>query len=138
MNYLSKDNEEGFPGNLSLLVTYSLLDSNELRIDYKSITDKPTVVNLTNHSYFNLKGEGNGTILDHELQVYSNRITRLDPGLIPTGEYKDITGTALDFTKMKHIGKDIEAKDESIKIGNGYDVCYVFKTENSDKMNHVA
>lgn len=138
MSYLSKDMEEGFPGNLNLQVTYSLLNTDELKIDYKSTTDKPTVLNLTNHSYFNLKGEGNGTILDHELQVNSSKITKLDSGLIPTGEYKDIKGTALDFTKMKPIGKDIEDKDENIKIGSGYDVCYVFKHENSDKVNHVA
>ena len=100
-----------FPGNFELAVTYWLLNSNELKIDYQSKCDKATVQNLTNHAYFNLKGEGNGDILDHYLKVNSDKITEIDKDVLPTGKYLPIKGTALDFTKIKQIGKDINKNE---------------------------
>jgi aldose 1-epimerase len=102
--YLSKDGEEGYPGNLENTVKYILNDKNELKIVLKSKTDKATPVNLTNHAYFNLKGEGNGTVLEHKLQLNAKEFTPVDDGLIPTGEIKSVEGTPLDFTELTAIG----------------------------------
>jgi aldose 1-epimerase len=124
-HYLSKDGEEGYPGNLSVTVTYSLNDANELKIGYSATTDKDTVLNVTNHSYFNLKGEGEGDILGHVLRLNSDRFTPVDSGLIPTGELKPVKGTPFDFTTPEVIGARIEAKDEQIKLGGGYDHNFV-------------
>lgn len=129
LTWLSKDGEEGYPGNLAATVTYTLTDANELKIEYSATTDKDTVVNLTNHSYFNLAGEGD--ILGHEVVIYADRFTPVDEGLIPTGELKDVAGTPFDFRTAKTIGERIEQKDEQLIFGHGYDHNWVLNRSGS-------
>ncbi|MBZ5594150.1 MAG: galactose mutarotase [Acidobacteriia bacterium] len=125
LTYLSKDGEEGYPGNLSATVTYSLTPKNELRIDYAATTDKTTVLNLTNHSYFNLAGQGEGDALSHVVMIHAESFTPVDATLIPTGELQSVAGTPLDFRKPTAIGARIDAADPQIKFGRGYDHNFV-------------
>jgi aldose 1-epimerase len=125
LSYRAKDKEEGYPGNLQLTVTYTLTDDNSLVIDYQATTDKATPVNVTQHTYFNLKGEGEGTILDHELMLAASKYTPVDEGLIPTGELPTVKGTPFDFTTSKAIGRDIGQDNEQLEFGLGFDHNWV-------------
>jgi len=125
LHYLSKDGEEGYPGNLSVLVTYTLTDNNELKIDYLATTDKDTVLNLTNHAYFNLTGDPKNDVLQHQLTLYASRFTPIDSTLIPTGEIRSVKNTPLDFTTDTAIGARINQDDEQLKLAKGYDHNFV-------------
>ena len=125
LNYLSKDGEEGYPGNLHVTVQYTLTDDDELKIEYNAETDKATPVNLTNHSYFNLTGDINNTILDHTLMIDADNYTPVDSTLIPTGEIKSVKGTPFDFTTAKKIGRDIDL------VKGGYDHNWVLNRKDS-------
>jgi aldose 1-epimerase len=131
LTYLSKDGEEGYPGNLKVSVRFTLTDNNELMIQYDAETDKATPVNLTNHSYFNLTGDVNNTILDHILMIDADKYTPVDTTLIPTGEFKSVDGTPFDFRKGKKIGADID------KVPGGYDHNFVLNTK-GNSMQRVA
>ncbi len=124
---VSPDGEEGYPGNLSVQIRYTLTEDNRLVITYDADTDCDTPVNLTNHSYFNLNG--GGTVLQHKLQIFAERITANGPGCLPTGELRKVEGTPFDFRKEKEIGAEIDADDEQLKLAGGYDVNYVLSGE---------
>src|ERR1700674_3534622 len=127
LSYLSKDGDEGFPGNLKVTVTYRWTDANALQIEYSATTDKKTVVNLTNHSYFNLAGQGSGDILGHQLVIEADKFTPVDSGLIPTGELRDVAGTPFDFREATAIGARIDQDEEQLKLGGGYDHNFVLR-----------
>lgn len=131
--YVSVDGEEGYPGKLDATVTYTWTDANELKIEYLASTDKPTVINLTNHSYFNLKDGGASTILEHELMINADRYTPVaDAGAIPTGELASLDGTPLDFREATVIGERIEEENEQLGFGSGYDHNYVLNASEED------
>lgn len=136
--YTAADGEEGYPGNLTATATYTWDDENRLTLRLQAETDAPTVVNLTNHAYFNLDGEGSGSVLDHELRLDASRYLPTDPTQIPTGELAPVAGTPMDFTVFKTLGRDINADFEPLKIGKGYDHCFVVDGWQKGKMAHVA
>ncbi|HEX3134582.1 MAG TPA: aldose epimerase family protein [Planctomycetota bacterium] len=132
MTYVSKDGEEGYPGTLTLSVTYLLGPDDALHIAFEATTDKTTVLNPTNHSYFNLAGEGSGDILSHVLTLNASKMTVVNDGLIPTGEIKPVTGTPFDFTKPHTIGERVNADEEQLKFGGGYDHNFVIDRTTND------
>jgi aldose 1-epimerase len=134
--YLSKDMEEGYPGNLKVNVVYTLTNKNELRIDYTALTDKPTLCNLTNHNYYNLTG-CKTDILGHELMINADKFTPVDKGSIPLGELRPVKGTPMDFTKATAVGDRIDADDEQIKFGSGYDHNWVLNKKGNE-LSHAA
>jgi aldose 1-epimerase len=136
LKYLSKDGEEGFPGNLTVFVTYTLNDDNSLTVFYEATTDKKTVINLTQHSYFNLSADFSKPILDHEIKIDGDKIVPINADLIPTGKLLDVLNTPFDFRKPKTIGKQIADKNEQLEKGQGYDHCWVLNHQ--DKGSRFA
>lgn len=126
---VSPDGDQGYPGTVNLKVTHWLTADNVWRIEYEATTDKATPINLTNHVYFNLKGQGNGNILDHELTLFADQMTPINVGMIPTGKLADVKGTPFDFTTPWKIGARIETKNEQLKFGNGYDHNFVLRNQ---------
>ncbi|MEV7366378.1 aldose epimerase family protein [Streptomyces sp. NPDC091299] len=136
--YTSVDGEMGYPGTLRTKVTFTLNRDGDWRIDYEATTDRPTVVNLTNHTYWNLAGEGSGTIEDHELTIAASRYTPTDTGLIPTGELAKVSGTAFDFRKSKPVGRDIRAGHPQQVQAKGFDHNWVLDKGVTAKPVHIA
>lgn len=137
-SYLSRDGEENFPGNISVNVEYEWTDDNSLIINYSATTDKETVLNLTNHTYFNLKGYGNGNIFDHNLQLNCTNYLPTDDSLVPTGEFAKVAGTPMDFSNGKPLGQDINKDFPALKIGKGYDHCWVVDNYENKKLKEIA
>lgn len=137
MTYVFKDGEENFPGNLVTRVVYSVTGDNELVLDYDAVTDKPTVVNFTGHTFFNLAGHGNGDILDHVMTINADRFLPVDDTCIPTGELRPVAGTPFDFTREQKIGARIKQPDQQLKYGSGYDHCFVLNKK-SDELSLAA
>jgi len=138
LTYKSQDGEEGFPGNLEVKVSYTLTKDRALKIEYKAQTDKVTPVNLTNHAFFNLNGEGSGSVLGHKLQIFANYFTPVNEGLIPTGELRNVKNTPFDFRELHEIGEGIDTKNTQLEYGVGYDHNYVLSNSNKGEMNHAA
>ena len=137
--YVSPDMEEGYPGNLTVKIIYSLTEDNAVKMEYSATTDKKTVVNLTNHAFFNLNGVGSGTILNHTLQVYGDSYIPVDSTLIPYGKIDPVAGTPFDFSKPTVMGERIEQDNEQLKLGKGYDHCYVLNnTKGLYGLTHAA
>lgn len=136
--YEAADGEEGYPGAVKATVIYSWNDKNELTIDLKAESDAKTVINLTNHAYFNLDGENSGSVLDHELQLLASKYLPTDSTQIPTGELADVKGTPMDFLQPKTIGHDINADFEALKIGKGYDHCWVLDNWHKHTLGKAA
>jgi aldose 1-epimerase len=134
LSYLSKDGEMGFPGDLEIEVTYQLLKNNTFKITYQAITSKKTVINLTNHAFFNLNGEGSGSILNHQIQIFANEYTPVDSTSIPTGKFENVNHTPFDFRKLTAIGKRINDDNKQLKIGNGYDQNFVLVNNGKNKI----
>ena len=132
LSYISADGEEGYPGNLSVTVTYILTDDNTLKVNYEAQTDKTTVINLTQHSYFNLSGDFSKQILDHELQLFADSYLPVDNTQIPTGSIQLVADSPFDFRARKEIGKDIDIKNNQLEIGKGYDHCWVLNNTKKD------
>ena len=137
LSYLSKDGEEGYPGNLSVDAVYTLTNNNELKLEYSAVTDKTTVINLTHHSYFNLAGHKGEDILDHYVQIYSEGFTPINESLIPNGEIKNVEGTPFDFRQFYKIGDRINDDSEQLKFGLGYDHNWVINPSSKD-LNYCA
>jgi aldose 1-epimerase len=137
-SYLSPDGEEGYPGNLTIRVSYQLTENNELHIFYEAETDKPTIINLTNHAYWNLKGEGDSSILDHYFLINADLFTPIDTEWIPTGEITPVAGGPFDFTEGKKIGLDINAVNKQLKNGLGYDHNWVLNKKNKEELSFAA
>lgn len=125
LTYLSKDGEEGYPGNLNIAIIYTLREDNSVKVSYRATTDKKTIVNLTQHSYFNLTGNFSNDVLNHEVVIDADNYLPVNETLIPTGEIRNVVGTPFDFRTAKNIGKEINQDDEQLKIGSGYDHCWV-------------
>ena len=138
LSYLRPDGQEGMPGNLKIVMTYTLTPDNEFRVDYLAETDKTNHVNISHHSFFNLKGEGNGTINDHVLYINASRTTPVDANLIPTGEIAEVEGTPFDFREPKAIGQDVNAENEQLKNGAGYDHNWVLDRKTADGLELAA
>lgn len=136
--YHAADGEEGYPGNMTVKAVYTWTDDNELSLVLTAVTDAKTVVNLTNHVYFNLDGEQSGTVLDHEMKIKAARYLPTDDTQIPTGELALVAGTPMDFTSFKTIGRDIKADFEPLKIGKGYDHCWVLDDYDKGKLQEIA
>lgn len=133
-DYLSPSGEEGYPGNLQVRVRYTINEENELKISYYAISDEDTLVNLTNHSYFNLSGNCKSNILNHYLYIDSDFLVEVNENEVPTGKIIEIDGTPFDFTNPKTIGRDIEEEDYQLKIGQGYDHCWILNERNDVKI----
>ena len=138
LSYLHEDGAEGMPGNLKIVMTYALTSDNEFKVDYVAETDKTTHVNISHHSFFNLKGEGNGTINDHILYINASNTTPVNAALIPSGEIADVTGTPFDFRQAKAIGLDLEVENEQLANGGGYDHNWILDRQTADQMELAA
>ncbi|WP_257710729.1 aldose epimerase family protein [Gramella sp. MT6] len=138
LKYISEDMEEGFPGNLEVTVTYSVDKDQSLKMEYRATTDKKTPVNLTNHAFFNLNGEGSGSILNHQVKFFAKKFTPVDKGLIPTGELRNVQETPFDFTEFHKIGERINTENTQLEYGKGYDHNFVLDENTTDDLMHAA
>jgi len=138
LRHISSDGHGGYPGRLDVEGTYRLTDDNELALEYRATTTKATPINLTQHSYFNLKGEGNGTVLDHELTIDADAFTPVAPTLIPTGEFRSVAGTPFDFREPVSVGARIDADTRQLRIAKGYDQNFVLARQGRDALHLAA